>query len=473
MPGAMRRRIRFIALLVPLLFGALACKAITQAWAPHNPPTLPAVVISPSPTAFVIPTDTSTPAPTSTPLPSPTPLPPTPTPSPIPTVTSQPTASIQQLQVFEELWKTVKDNYLYRDFNGLDWDAVHVEYRQKIEAGLTEEEFYQAMDEMIYRLGDDHSIFLSPQSAAEEDAHQAGDYDYVGIGVLNEVVPERRLVTIILVFPGSPAEKAGLAIHDSILAVDGQPVVDENGFRQDLLRGPEGTKITLTVRTPGQAPRQVEITRRRINSGLPVPHSLLTTPGGKRVGYLLLASFEDSTIGNQVRKALQELTKDGPLDGVILDNRENGGGVNTAFSDTLGFFTKGLLGYFVNRQEQDPLRILGEDIKGSQSVPLVVLVGSGTASFGEIFSGILQDTGRAYIMGQTTDGNVEILWIYTFRDGSRLWLAHDTFRPLNHPDANWELSGIIPDQVAKSSWDEVTLETDPVVAAALQHFDSH
>ena len=102
-------------------------------------------------------------------------------------------------------------------------------------------------------------------------------------------------------------------------------------------------------------------------------------------------------------------------------------------------------------------------------LPLVVLVGSGTASFGEIFAGVLQDTGRAYLIGTTTGGNVEILWGYDFEDGSQLWLANETFRPLNHPEQDWEKSGIIPDLTVAGEFDEYSLNNDPAVIAALQY----
>src|SRR4030066_180593 len=68
-----------------------------------------------------------------------------------------------QLSIFGNLWTIVDDTYVYPDFNGLDWNAIHQEYMQKISAGLTNEQFYQAMSELITRLGDDHSYFLDPQ----------------------------------------------------------------------------------------------------------------------------------------------------------------------------------------------------------------------------------------------------------------------------------------------------------------------
>jgi C-terminal peptidase prc len=389
----------------------------------------------------------------------------------VPTDTPRPASSASQLQVFEELWNIVDNYYLYPDFNGLDWDAVYDEYRPEIEAGLYDEDFYWRMDEMVARLGDEHSVFFSPQEVDEIDAEYAGEYDYVGIGVFHTAVPERERVTIILVFPGSPAEVAGLKAHDSILAADGQPIIDESGVRSDLIRGPEGTIVELTVQTPGEEPRQVPVTRGRITSSLPVPYEVFTTPSGKRVGYILLMTFGDSTVDEGVDAALRAMTAEGPLDGLIIDNRHNGGGASDVFSDTLAYFSEGTLGHFINRQEEKPLNITGVDINGSLQVPIVVLVGDGTASFGEIFSGILGDIGRAYIIGETTEGNVEILYVYNFSDGSRAWIARETFRPLNNPEQNWEQTGIVPDLVVPSEWDLFTLATDPAVQAALEYLN--
>ena len=86
---------------------------------------------------------------------------------------------------------------------------------------------------------------------------------------------------------------------------------------------------------------------------------------------------------------------------------------------------------------------------------------------------MLKDIGRAYLIGEQTDGNVEILYVYNFSDGSRAWIAEETFRPLNNPSQNWEITGIVPDLVAISSWDEVTLASDPAVLASLEYFDKH
>jgi C-terminal processing protease CtpA/Prc len=169
--------------------------------------------------------------------------------------TSSPTPTLislfTQLRIFQSLWSIVNDTYVYPDFNGLDWNAIHLEYRQKITAGLTTQDFYLTMNELISRLGDDHSFFLDPNQVAEQDTDYQGGHDYVGIGIQVSAVPERQHAVILSVFPDSPAETAGLQPRDSIVAVNGTPILDENGYLRDIVKGPEGTSIYITVQTPG------------------------------------------------------------------------------------------------------------------------------------------------------------------------------------------------------------------------------
>ncbi len=326
------------------------------------------------------------------------------------------------------------------------------------------------MAELIFKLGDDHSFFLDPQQVAEQQAEYEGEHDYVGIGILISAIPERHHAVVLSVFPDSPAEAAGLQSRDSIISVDGTPILDEYGFLRDIVRGPDGTSINVSVQTPGEQPRLIQITRHQITGNIPVFHTVIATPEGKRIGYIFLATFMDSTVDEQVAQALQQMTVDRPLDGLILDNRMNDGGSSLVLEPMLGYFIGGDLGYYVSHSEETSLRVKLNDINGSAQLPLVVLVGSGSASYGEIFAGILQDTGRAYVIGTTTSGNVEVLWGYDFEDGSQLWLANETFRPLNHPEQDWEKTGIIPDLTIPGEFDQYSLNSDPAVVAALQYF---
>ncbi len=464
----MKTKTFFIAFFLVIL-SALACQSqLPLAWQTQTP----------SPTSS--PTATATAKPTRTPTitPSPTPtitLTPTETPTITPTATPVPTTLPEQVNLFEQIWSTVKNKYLYPDFNGLDWDAVHREFVARLTIGMGPQQFYESMKEMIYRLNDDHSNYWTPAEFELEKKLYAGSAKYAGIGIFTTPDYENKRIVIILVFRNSPAEAAGLKPHDSIIAVNGEALFDDQGNYKSLLSGAEGTYVTVTVQSPGEPPRLVAIKRERVDTRMPVPHQVLMTPGGKRIGYLLLAGFNDEYVDNRLGKALEEMSTPSALDGIILDLRENMGGEASIASSVLAYFTNGNLGYFVDRyNHKRPWVIKGIDKAGSQYKPMVVLIGKDTYSFGELSAGVLQDRGRAYLMGETTDGNVELLWGYPFKDGSLLLLAHEKFVPYYHPDWDWEKNGIIPDlTIPPANWGEITLTNDLALEVAYVYFDSH
>ena len=368
-----------------------------------------------------------------------------------------------QLKVFDETARVISEVYVYPDFNGKDWKSIVVGQRAKVAAGLSTEAFYNEMQTMVDELGDEHSRFDSPVDVAESLAELNGTSQYVGIGVL--VVPKMKKSRIAIagLFPDSPAERGGLRVHDAILSVDGLPLVENGSAYTYRIRGPECSTARLTVQSPGQAPRDVLVMRHRIEGDVPIQSQLVPTQDGSRIGYIMLPSFFDEKIPGQVANALRNF---GDLDGLILDNRLNGGGSSDVVEPILSYFVGGTLGRFRSRAASRPLAVQPDPIGNSHTVPLIVLVGQDTESFGEIFSGVLQDEGRARIVGQTTPGNVEILHGYDFEDGSRLWIAEETFDPA-HSHADWEKTGIVPDVQASADWDTFTMQNDPAVKASL------
>ncbi len=384
---------------------------------------------------------------------------------PTPGLGANPTLSQNdQLSVFDAMASKIHEVYLYPDFNGLDWNATVAKYRAQIQQGMDTEAFYQAMAQFVTDLGDEHSHFESPAEVAAANAELAGTNDYVGIGVEVDPLPDKGRVTILAIFPDSVASHIGLKPHDSILAVDGLPLGAGGQSFEYLVRGPECSAAVLTVQSPGGAPHPITIIRDRVTASLPIDAELVPTQDGSRIGYIFLPTFYDETIPGQVRKALQGF---GKLDGLILDNRMNGGGSSDVVEPILSYFTSGTLGQFISRTATRSLTVDAQPVENSQTVPLVVLVGQDTASFGEIFAGILQDGGRAKVVGQQTLGHVEALLGYDFKDGSRVWIAQERFDPA-HSHVNWEKRGITPDVVAYADWDTFTLATDPSVAAALK-----
>jgi carboxyl-terminal processing protease len=333
-------------------------------------------------------------------------------------------------------------------------------YEALIRTGLDTETFYIQMREMIFELGDEHSFYLSPSEVDATNAELEGNIEFVGVGIYGQTDLVRGRHVIISTYPGSAADNSGIAPHDAILKVDGVPIAENTGYQ---LRGPKCSTVVMTVQSPGEEPRDVMMVRHDIQGGLMVNAQMVSTTDGSRIGYIFIPSFFDETIPEQVDQALEEF---GVLDGLILDVRLNGGGSSAVVDPIFSRFVSGRLGQFVTRNESFSLRIESDPIANSDTVPLVVVVSQDTVSYGEIFAGVLKDQGRATITGETSLGNVEVLYGFPFDDGSEAWIASATFQPENS-SVNWEETGIIPDLPAFAPWDTFTFETDPSIAAAL------
>jgi len=160
------------------------------------------------------------------------------------------------------------------------------------------------------------------------------------------------------------------------------------------------------------------------------------------------------------------MTASTPLDGLILDNRQNGGGADVVARGALSYFTRGVVGHFVSRgQESRALNVMGVDVNGSSKVPLGVLVGRIPSALGRSTSGSFARYGPGNRDRRADRRECRAAVELRLEDGSRAWIAHENFKPRNHPDQNWEATGIQPDVTVASNWDEVTLQTDPAVQA--------
>lgn len=372
----------------------------------------------------------------------------------------------QQRRIFNQFWSIVDARYVYPDFNGFDWNKARDESLQRIDAGLSDADFHDMLADLVDSLGDEHSSFLSPEQAKTEDDEYNSAGSYVGIGIISDVNEDKRYIYVLTVLPGSPAAQAGIEPHDHILTIDGVPSVNEQGESQSRrMRGEEGEPVTLTVRTPGEQPRTVTLNRGMVNNSERVEYSVLT--GTKRIGYLMVPTLFEAAIAGQARDAMRAMTNEGRLDGIILDLRTNGGGAYPNLRDVLAIFTRGNMGSLTSRDgDITPIRVRARAIGNSQTVPMVVLIGPGTESFAEVMAGALQHAGRARLIGQNTAGNIETLLSHEFEDGSRLWLAEETFRL---PDGtNWEGIGVTPDIRIDKGWDEYTAANDPVIAEAVK-----
>lgn len=373
----------------------------------------------------------------------------------------------RQGRILMALARVLDRRYLYPEVLQAWGNDALLPASELIAQGLDERGFEALLDWVMEQLGDDHSYVESPQDAAEADAGEQGHADFVGIGVWSFSIRDPLTDTVVTVFPGSPAERAGLRSHDTLISVDGKPFNDERGNGRS--RGPEGTSFTLTYGRPGEGVLEATLARQRVTSSVPVDACLVA---GTRIGYILLPTFEDSSVDDQVRDALARLTAEGPLDGLVLDDRVNQGGLGVVLDPLLGTFTGGRVGAWVDRDGSEVFEVRAEDIGGSQAVPLVVLVGPHTNSFAEIFAGVLQQRGRATLIGSTTPGNVEELHTFDLRDGWRAVVATDAFRPFGGEAGAWERTGIVPDIEVPSRWDLFIEATDPGLAAAIDQLTS-
>jgi C-terminal peptidase prc len=396
-----------------------------------------------------------------------------------PTVEATPTLmrDMARLTLIDEVWSLVADDYLYPDFNGVDWEAKRPIYEQRAIAATTAKEFYAAVSAMVAELKDDHSAYLSPWDAREEDGFINGHVSYVGIGVVGPADDASQIIEY--VFPNSPADKAGLKRRDRIIAVDDRLLSKDDG-EESGIRGPSYTSVRLTIKSPGRQPRDVVIKRELVAGGVRASGRLLDAD--PTIGYLVVPSFLVSDMDKQVEAEINRLRQkallhDQPLRGLVLDLRGNGGGWFAVIKGVMGNFMSGNAGIFYSNnsyvqgvievQERSSLEISQGRLYGElKSLPLVVLVDHNTESAAEIMAAALQQQGRAKVVGTRSMGNTEALFYYNLHDGSRLWLAEEAFKLSN--GAGLEGKGVVPDAVVDVDWTNYSEQDDPQILKAVE-----
>ncbi len=371
-------------------------------------------------------------------------------------------ATERQLAVLGEIDTAVRERYIREDLDGLDWDAVLARYRARIEAGLTEAEFAAALDELAAEFPTGGAFYTSRTERLEQETTSASTYQGIGVFYAFRETPEPR-VLVLSVIQGSPAEAAGLQPHDAIYAVDGEPVrADEATTIFQRIRGEAGSSVTLTVQTPGEPRRDITLNRASITSGDILRGGPLGETGAV---YYRLPVFSNDNLAEALAQDFS--TQPADTKGVILDLRTTRSLDIGPLLQLLTIFTTGELGTFYTRTESQPLTLEPVDVNGSQTVPLVVLIGRDTESQGEVLAAILQATGRAKLVGQPTPGTVELLEAIDLSDGSRFALATSSFRLPDGSDPG--LTGVQPDLLVDGDWDTFSgPSTDPVLKAALE-----
>jgi carboxyl-terminal processing protease len=379
-----------------------------------------------------------------------------------------------RIALFNGVWEGIRDFYVDPDTNGLDWEAIGDEYAPLVIATDNAHEVYELLREMVGLLEDPFTNFYSADDLADP---AAVDPTYVGIGALldssaGEDVDGLRLV---YVFPESPAAEGGLAARDRVVAVEGDPCV-----RIADIRGPEGTDVTVTVVSPGEPPRDVSMTRRRVEPViLPEAQRL---PADPRVGYLRVIALSEQVAIDGIADALADFVSDepvqaeggivtnDPIEALVLDLRASNQGAPAVMTELLRAFVSGEVGAFHHRTGSEPIDLEPNDLSDAYAdMPIVVLVDAQSEAEAEQAAAILQDQGRATVVGVQTSGQTHGAQDVDFPDGSLLQLVSFGFQL---PDGSTlEGQGVTPDVEVAEDWLDFPESADPYLLSALEIID--
>ena len=286
---------------------------------------------------------------------------------------------------------------------------------------------------------DPHSAYLEKSDAQAFDEETNGAY--AGIGVEVQVQPD-GMIKVIAPIDDTPAARAGIKSGDVIIAVDGKPVSGDNDDSQGPLRGPVGSKVTLTLQRAGVAkPFDVSLQRETIK--VASVRGRLLEPG---YGYIRIAAFQADTAAD-FERVLGDLQKQtGGLRGLVLDLRSNPGGLLVSAVQIADDLLDG--GKIVSTRGRIPVSDTvfsatpGDRLHGA---PLVVLVDAGSASAAEVLAGALADNHRARIVGSRTFGKGSVQTLLPLENGDSVKLT--TARYYTPSGKSIQARGITPDVV--------------------------
>jgi carboxyl-terminal processing protease len=305
-----------------------------------------------------------------------------------------------------------------------------------------------ALNGMISDL-DPHSSYFDPKTFAEMQVKTSGSYGGVGL----VISAEEGSIKVISPIDDTPASRAGIKAGDSILAIDGRGLQGLNLDKvQDLLRGPSGTVVNLTLLRPGsQKSFQVGLTRAAIKVEAVKYHR------EGNVGYIRIPAFNEET-NDGVVTAVKNLRKQiGPaLAGYIIDLRDDGGGVlDQAIAVSDDFLDGGEIVSTRGRHVEDTQRYDAKPGDITDGKPIMVLVNGGTASASEIVAGALQDHRRAKVVGMTSFGKGSVQTIIPLSGGADGALHLTTARYYTPSGRSIQATGIVPD-IAVAKGNETT-----------------
>lgn len=293
-------------------------------------------------------------------------------------------------------------------------DVLEMVERNYIDEITTQKLVEDAIDGMVKGL-DPHSSLLTPAELEELQIDTRGEFSGVGI----QISMKDQFVTVIAPIDDTPAHRAGVKAGDRIVMVGDTEVKD---LRQavKMIRGPRGSKVMITVlRQSVEEPLEIEIVRDTIP--LVSVRSAILQPG---YGYIRITNFNDDTTDN-LASALESVESgDTPLNGLILDLRDNPGGLldqSVKVADL--FLEEGVIVSIKGRMPESEKKYGAKKQAQDRDYPMVVLINGGSASASEIVAGALKDQKRALILGTTSFGKGSVQNVANLRDGYGLKLT--------------------------------------------------
>ena len=311
-----------------------------------------------------------------------------------------------EFKLVDEAWKQLSEDYIDKD--KLD--------PTKLSQG--------AVKGMVEALDDPYSAYVDPKAKELEMSSLEGKFE--GIGAVVSI--KDKQLTVVSPIVGSPAEKAGIKAGDKILEIDGESTSKMTLTEATLkIRGARDTSVTLLILHEGESePVEIKVVRSEIKV------ESVTFEMRGDIAYVRITQFAKST-GGELQVVLKDAIGKGAK-GVILDLRNNPGGVLNAAGDVASqFLAMGLVAKVVDDEGRESMVPVKRGGVATQ-LPLVVLVNKGSASASEIVAGALQDYGRAKLAGSQTFGKGSVQLVRDLSDGSSLHItAYRWLTPLGRP----------------------------------------
>ena len=302
-------------------------------------------------------------------------------------------------------------------------DVIGEETNQKLEAIQTilDKNFYFEEDEQALQdgmikgymegLDDPYSVYYTKEEY--DEFMENTDGEYVGVGVQVSQAVDTKIITVVKVFEGGPAKKAGIEPEDVVTKVDGTDISDMDiDSVVDMIRGVEGTDVTVTVyRSSDGKDHDYTMKRRKVENPT-VEYKMLSD----NIGYIEVSSFYEVT-AQQFIAAVGELNVQG-MEGLIIDLRDNGGGLLDIAVEMLDFMLPE--GKIVYTEDKDGNVIDSYNSTDEQEFtkPLVIMVNGYSASASEIFAGAIKDYGIGTLVGTNTYGKGIVQRMFPLEDGS-------------------------------------------------------